>query len=256
MVVNSEKEYIMIKVFKNTNEIGHFVGEMLVRDVKLSGRHHYSVSLSGGSTPMAIYSYLAERYADMIRWNAMKFFWGDERCVSPSDSESNYNMAVKSLLGRVTIPSAQVFRILGENDPNLEAIRYSNLIGEHLPRHQGTPSFNLMLLGLGEDGHTASIFPDQRRLFDVPELFSVAVHPISRQIRITATGRTINHAKMVVFIVTGSSKAGVVADIFGKRNGYEAYPASMVRPEHGKLLWLLDEEAASGLDTSLIHNSQ
>ena len=246
----------MIKVFKNTDEIGHFVGEMLVRDVKLSGRYHYSVSLSGGSTPKAIYSYLAEMFAETIRWNEMKFFWGDERCVPPSDSESNYNMAVKSLLGRVIIPSAQVFRILGENDPALEAIRYSNLVSEHLPRHHGTPSFDLMLLGLGEDGHTASIFPEQQQLFDVPELFSVAIHPMSRQIRITATGRVLNHARKIVFIVTGSSKAGVVEDILQKRTGHEVYPASMVRPEHGDLFWLLDEGAASGLDTSIIHNSQ
>jgi 6-phosphogluconolactonase len=246
----------MIKVFKNTDEIGRFVGELLIRDVNVSAKYHYSVSLSGGSTPKSIFSFLAEKYTERIRWDKMKFFWGDERCVPPSDKESNYKMAAECLLGQVTVPAAQVFRIMGENNPALEAIRYSNLVGEHLPRHNGMPSFSLMLLGLGDDGHTASIFPDQLQLYNVRDLFSVAVHPVSKQIRITATGKVINHAKKIAFIVTGSSKASIVADILGKRAGFEAYPASLVRPVHGELLWLLDEGAASGLDASFFHNSQ
>lgn len=241
----------MVKVFKDLDGIGQFVGGLLVKDMAITGGGNYCVSLSGGSTPKAIYDYLADTYSETIHWNNMKFFWGDERCVPSSDNESNYKMAMEHMLNRLPVLSDQVFRIIGENDPSLEAIRYSNLVGKHLPRQGSTPSYNLMLLGLGDDGHTASIFPDQLNLFEVPQLFEVATHPVSGQVRITATGRLINHAKKLVFIVTGKSKAGVVSTILQEKAGYEQLPASLVRPVNGELFWLLDEAAASDLDPSL-----
>ena len=241
----------MIKVFKNSDEIGHFVGELLVQDISISGGSHYAMSLSGGSTPKAVYSFLAERYADRIPWDKMNFFWGDERCVLPSDNDSNYKMAMEMLLSRVSVLPDHVFRIIGENIPNLEAIRYSNLVGEHLSKTDGLPSFNFMLLGLGDDGHTASIYPDQLNLFEVPQLYEVVTHPVSGQLRITATGRLINQAKKLVFIVTGKSKASVVSQIIQKKADDGLFPASLVRPQNGELFWLLDEDAAAKIDPSM-----
>ncbi len=246
-----------IKVFKNSDDIGCFIGELLVKDtLAIPNDGNYSVLLSGGSTPKAIFSYLAEKYHQSIQWHLWNVFWGDERCVPPSDSESNYRMAKEMLLSKVDISPDHVFRIRGEDKPAQEAMRYASLVSDHLPSRDGIPVFDLVFLGLGDDGHTASIFPDQLQLFDSEKFFEVATHPTTRQTRITATGRIINQASKIVFVVTGQAKADVVSQIIERKNGWEELPASLINPECGELLWLLDEHAASELNKTTLYNSQ
>ncbi|REG81082.1 6-phosphogluconolactonase [Algoriphagus antarcticus] len=206
------------------------------------------VALSGGSTPKIIFDYLATHFGNEIDWSKINFYWGDERCVAPDDSESNYKMTVDHLLSKIEIPEENIFRVLGENEPKAEAVRYSQLLDTELPKLNDIPQFDLVMLGMGDDGHTVSIFPDSIKLWDDKENCVVAVHPDSGQKRVTITGKIVNNAKAVAFLVTGAGKAEKVQEIFKKEKDFASYPANLVQPKHGELIWFLDQDAASGLN--------
>lgn len=219
---------------------------MLIRDLdRVESDHFYSIALSGGSTPEIIFRYLSDNYAEKIDWEKLLIFWGDERCVSPEDEESNYRMAYESLLQNVPIPDVNIFRIRGEADPATEAKQYSELVSSILPFFNGTPQFDLTLLGLGPDGHTASIFPDRPDLLTTSRLFDVAVRPDKRQTRITATSRIINNSSKIYYLVTGKGKATIVSEIIEGKSGAERYPAYGIKPVSGHVVWMLDTGAAS-----------
>lgn len=235
-----------VRVFSDLDALAQAVAAILIKDLdRIEPDHFYTIALSGGSTPEYIFRYLAENYAERIDWEKLLVFWGDERCVSPESSNSNYRMAYESLLQNVPIPDANIFRIKGEDDPATEARQYSELVSENVAEFEDTPQFDLMLLGLGSDGHTASIFPDRTELFSSSRLFEVAVKPGSGEKRITATGRLINNSSKIFFIVTGKEKAKIVSEIVEKKIGSEHYPASRVDPESGHMVWMLDAPAAS-----------
>lgn len=206
-----------------------------------------NIALSGGSTPKLLFDLLASEFREALPWKELTYFWGDERCVPPDYEQSNYGMTRQRLLEPLAIPDKQVFRIMGEADPESEADRYGGLLREQLPLHHGIPQFDLILLGLGTDGHTASIFPHEMGLWDAPGFCDVATHPESGQKRITLTGQVINQARRVVFLVTGSSKAERVEEILGRKEPYLSYPATRVAPADGSLIWLLDKAAAEKL---------
>jgi len=237
-----------VRVFSDLDALAQGVAGILIKDLdRIEADHFYTIALSGGSTPEYIFRYLAENYAERIDWEKLLVFWGDERCVAPESSDSNYRMAYESLLQNVPIPDANIFRIKGEDDPATEARQYSELVSDNVAEFEDTPQFDLMLLGLGNDGHTASIFPSAISLFNSPRLFDVAVKPEDNQKRITATGRIINNASKVWFIVTGKGKAEIISRIIEQRSGFEKYPASLVNPASGHLVWLLDKAAAGNL---------
>lgn len=201
-----------------------------------------SLALSGGRTPQALFEVFKNLDWSMISVEKLLIFWGDERCVPPNDVESNYGNAKKSLIEYIGIPPQNIFRIFGENEPESEAVRYAQVIESHLVIENGLPKFDLILLGLGDDGHTASIFPGNEQLFTYTELCAVAKHPLSGQKRITLTGRLLNNAHDVVFLVTGSSKSNIIKEVLSNQELMK-YPASFVRPNSGNLTWLLDEAA-------------
>lgn len=235
-----------VRVFPSREALAQSFAAMLIRDLdRIEPDHYYTIALSGGSTPEFIFRYLSENYAERISWEKLLVFWGDERCVLPEDKESNYRMAYESLLQNVPIPDANIFRIKGEDDPVTEARQYSELVSSMVPFYNGIPQFDLMLLGLGDDGHTASIFPDRIDLFATGHLFEVAVKPDTRQKRITATGKIINNSSKIYYIVTGKGKASIVSEIIEGKRGSELYPASRVMPASGHLVWMLDVPAAS-----------
>jgi len=234
-----------IHVFTTIDELSAFFAEKLGElSHSVSEGKQASVALSGGSTPKGIFQYISQYAADSIHWGNIRLFWGDERCVTPEHEESNYKMTLVNLLVNIPLESSNIFRIKGENNPIEEAERYSSLVSSLLPKHKNTPLFDMVLLGLGEDGHTASIFPPHINLFDSKNLFESTRNPYTSQKRITATGRIINNALNVFFLVTGSSKAEMVASIIKKQEGYEKLPASRVMPQSKNLFWLLDEQAA------------
>lgn len=235
-----------VRVFPSREALAQSFAAILIKDLdRLEPDQYYTIALSGGSTPEYLFRYLSANYAERISWEKLLVFWGDERCVPPDDRESNYRMAYESLLQNVPIPDANVFRIRGEYDPAGEARQYSELVGSMVPEYRGLPQFDLLLLGLGDDGHIASIFPDRPDLFTSGQLFEVAVRPDKNQKRITATGRLINNSSKVYFIVTGKGKASIVSQVLEGKSGSEFYPASRVMPVSGHLVWMLDTGAAS-----------
>lgn len=207
-----------------------------------------SVALSGGSTPAALFDALVKlekaNAADglpFLPWHKVHFFWGDERCVPPDHPDSNYRMTKSHLLHPLGISASQIHRIRGENEPAYEADRYAAHLRTVLPLVDGFPRFDLMVLGLGDDGHTASLFPGNEALFATNQLCQAVVHPVTGQARVTLTGSLINRASTVAFLVTGAGKASMVATI---RQQAAALPAALVAPVDGRLCWLLDEAAA------------
>lgn len=217
----------------------------MIRDSIISGRD-FNIALSGGSTPRILFDHIAGLYQDPGLWDNVYIFWVDERCVPPDHPESNYRMVNQSLLRYLSHSDDHVFRMRGEEDPHREAERYGRLIHERVRLVQDIPVFDLILLGMGKDGHTASIFPDQLELLWTESLCDVGVHPGSGQRRITLTGKVINHADRVFFLVTGEEKANMVARIIC--GGPGDYPAAHINPTRGTLSWFLDEAAASLLD--------
>ncbi len=207
-----------------------------------------TVALSGGSTPRVLFEHWAEEYKDSIDWSKVHFFWGDERCVPPDDEESNYKMAHELFLSKVDIPEENIHRIKGEAEPVEEARRYAEELLRYVSSRNGFPSFDMVIQGMGEDGHTASIFPDQMELLLTPALCAVAVHPETGQQRITLTGKVLNNATEVVFLVTGKNKAERVEDILGGGGKAREYPAAHIRPEEGGLHWFLDKAAAAKVE--------
>jgi 6-phosphogluconolactonase len=206
-----------------------------------------SIALSGGSTPKIWFDLLAKEYAQALPWNKLLFFWGDERCVPPTHPESNYGMTRRHLLDNVGVPENHIFRIRGEAEPQEEAVRYGDLLRERLPVQEEIPCLDLVLLGMGDDGHTASIFPHEMPLWTAGDPCVVATHPDTGQKRISMTGGVINNARQVVFLVTGANKASRIRQIQQRLPGHETLPASRVAPVSGRLLWMLDKEAASEL---------
>lgn len=243
---------IIVKKFTTVNHISQYTANMINEGIASSDHGgHFSIALSGGSTPRKVYSYLAALKDKPVDWQKVRLFWGDERCVDPDSPESNYRMVKESLLDHIDIPDSNVVRIKGEKDPSSEAARYAEVVKSLLPHEKDIPRLDLVMLGLGEDGHTVSIFPANIRLFHSNELFEATKNPYTGQNRITATGKLINNAKMVVFIATGLSKAKIASNVIENKAGAEKYPASLIHPGSGKLIWLLDEEAAGGLEMDL-----
>ncbi len=217
-------------------------------------RGRFSVALAGGSTPRRMYALLAtERYASSLDWLHVHFFWGDERCVPPDHPGSNYHMAREVLLDHLPVSEANVHRVRGELEPTAAAQLYA----EDLQAFFGAPwpAFDLVLLGLGNDGHTASLFPgssvlEERKRAAVAVTANYQDRPAHR---VTLTFPAINAARQVLFLVSGASKAGIVAAVLEGSPG--RYPAQGVRPGSGRLGWMLDAPAATHLPSRAVERS-
>lgn len=217
------------------------MADMIFKSVK--NFKPFTVAFSGGSTPEILFELLGEKYAESVPWKYVHIFWVDERCVAPENSDSNFGMTKRKLLDRIEIPALNIHRITGENDPEKEALRYSEEVSFHTQKRDRLPLFDLVLLGLGEDGHTASIFPGHPELLDSDKICKVAFHPVTFQNRITLTGRVLNNADAVTFLVTGKSKAEIVNKMVKNIPPVLNYPASHIVPVYGRLSWFLDQEA-------------
>ena len=234
-----------VRIFQNKIKTAEAFSAFFAEKSKAQQPFH--VALSGGSTPKIVFDVLAEEFSQDMDWSQIHLYWGDERCVAPTDAESNYKMTVEHLISKIDIPEANIHRIKGEDDPKTEAKRYGRLLDEVLPQDLGLPQFDLVILGMGDDGHTASIFPHELKLWMSPDNCEVATHPESGQKRVSLTGRIINNAKTVAFLVTGESKTEKVRIIVEREEGYMDYPASYVSPRTKDLIWFLDADAASEL---------
>ncbi len=231
-----------IKTYETKQEIAIQFSRYLA--ILIASKEEVHIALSGGSTPKIVFDALADNFQKDINWQGVHLYWGDERCVDPTDDDSNYKMTVEHLISKIEIPKENIHRIKGENEPPYEAKRYGVLLDQILPKSNDIPCFDLVILGMGDDGHTASIFPHEIELWHSENYCEVAIHPDSGQNRVSITGQLINHAKTVAFLVTGKNKANKVDEILNKKGEYKKYPASLVAPLSGKLLWFLDDAAA------------
>ncbi|MGA8574591.1 MAG: 6-phosphogluconolactonase [Candidatus Cybelea sp.] len=208
-------------------------------------RGSFHVALSGGETPRAAYELLAqEPLREELSWSDVFVYFGDERCVPPDDEQSNYLMARRAFLDAVGIPAANVHRIRGEIDPGHAANEYSSILRTDLGN---APRFDLILLGLGSDGHTASLFPGSPPDSDDDALVRAVYAPSQMMWRVTMTPQLINAARTVAFAVEGAEKAQILATVYDGPVDPVEYPAQIVHPVSGRLIWLVDELAAGML---------
>jgi 6-phosphogluconolactonase len=205
------------------------------------------LAISGGSTPLTVFQQIA-RVSSPGDWSHVRLYWGDERCVPPGDQDSNYGNALESLIEPLHLPGEHIYRIRGEDEPEKEAERYGRLLLEQLPVINGFPVFDWIWLGMGEDGHTASIFPGQENLWHSPGPCVVSTHPGTGRKRVSITGGVINAARRVAFLVAGQSKSRAMNEIVMKEGRYLDYPAFHVSPEQGDLEWYLDMEVTNWLE--------
>jgi 6-phosphogluconolactonase len=233
-----------VKIYSDQKEVVKALAKTIFKLTKSTEQHRFNILLSGGSTPTALFKRLSKKYAELIEWERIHLWWGDERCVSPDSVNSNYKQAYDFLLAEISIPEANVHRIKGENEPEEEAIRYAKEMEQNLNFRGDNPVFDLVILGLGEDGHTASIFPDELELFEDERTCAVATHPLSGQKRITITGKVLNNANRVFFLVTGASKSQRISEIMNDEDAAKLLPAYYISPTNGELIWFIDEAAA------------
>ena len=230
-----------INIYKTKEELSDKLSDYIIQN-HLNG----SIALSGGSTPLLLFKDLSKKLKERRNLNT-KFFWVDERCVPPESDESNYKMAKENLFINNIFNSQNIFRIKGEIEPEKELINYNNILSENLLIDKKIPSFDLIILGLGDDGHTASLFPHEFLNFRDKEDCIIASHPSSGQKRISLSEKIINNAKEVIFHVTGSGKKYVIDEIINKRGNYKSYPASYISPKSTNLSWYLDFESSEML---------
>ena len=239
-----KKDPLRIEICRDSGDLARHAAQLVVAEAgRALGSHgRFDVALSGGTTPRELYAELTgEHLSFQIVWSAVHLFWSDERCVGPDDEKSNYRMAHETLLSKVEIPESNIHRMRGEEDPETAATGYEATIREHLG---ATPRFDLVLLGMGDDGHTASLFPNDPALDAGDRLVTVARRE-GDVARLTMTLPLINAARTVMVLVAGEKKADMVLRVLGAEARDEGLPIQSVRPEDGRVVWLLDSGAAS-----------
>ncbi len=238
-----------LKVFPDAASLYAAAAEEVLARALDSIRQHdrFTFMLAGGSTPQGLYSLLAHDFHERFPWAKTHFFWGDERHVRPDHPESNYKMAWDAMLSRVAVPQENIHRIETEGgDPQQIAHKYSALLRDFFGVLEGEfPRLDLVLLGLGTDGHTASLFPATSALHETRQLMVANWVQKLNSVRFTMTVPLLNQAAYIVFMVQGQEKAPVLQAVLEGEIHSEGLPAQLIRPVHGHLLWLADEQAAS-----------
>lgn len=235
-----------IQIFPDLSSLTQWVIELFISYAhqSISQRGLFSAALSGGSTPRNLYAGLGvPGRQESLPWTDIHLFFGDERHVPPDHPDSNFLMVQEALLSEVTIPESNVHRVKAELDPRIAAFSYE----EELRRFfEGDwPRFDLVLLGMGEDGHTASLFPGTAGLNEEQCWFIANELPEKSAWRLTLSKNAINAARKIIVLVSGHSKAEMVSEVLGEESAQEQKPIQMISPTDGEMLWLLDREAAS-----------
>ncbi|MFT5997673.1 MAG: 6-phosphogluconolactonase [Neolewinella sp.] len=236
-----------LHVFVDGPAVARAFADHLVKRLAEKKTGPFFWALSGGSTPKLLFKLLAKEYRDKIDWERIHFFWGDERCVPHDDPESNYGEVKRLLFDHVPVVHNQVHAVNTSLAPEDAAIAYGELMTQLMPTTpEGWPILDLNMLGMGGDGHTASIFPSNMdELLTDPRVCAVALHPDSGQQRVTMTGPVLNASDEVVFLITGNGKTLRVAQIVNEEHGALGFPVAHIKPTSGKLRWFLDEAAAA-----------
>jgi 6-phosphogluconolactonase len=243
-----------IRKLTTPQELFEAAAEEVVRAANqaVSQRGRFTLALSGGSTPKNLYTLLATNARTSLPWDRTYFFWSDERHVPPTHPESNYRMAEEAMLSKIPVAAGNVFRVPTENpDAAAVAEAYEQTLRKFFAVEAGqVPRFDLILLGMGPDGHTASLFPETAALRERTRLVVANWVEKLKTSRITFTLPLLNAARCVAFLVSGVDKASALHEVLEGNAPGEQYPAKLVQPGDGKLIWFLDRAAASGLTKS------
>lgn len=244
----------VVSISPTPTEMSRVAAELFARlaHEAVAARGRFLVSLSGGGTPMALYRLLAgSPYRESLPWAQMYFFWGDERCVPPEDAESCYNQAQMALLRQVPVPQANLLRVKGELGPQPAARAYAAVLKEWADAGLDWPRFDLVLLGLGSDGHTASLFPGSVETSGLATVAVTAHYQDRPANRVSLTPDVFNAARVVAFLAVGAEKADALQQTLGGPREPLRLPAQRIQPVEGQLWWLVDEAAARLLPDDL-----
>ncbi len=235
----------MIHRFEDVEALSRRAADLFLQQAEdaLAQRGRFNVALSGGRSPQRMYHLLAQPpWRERMPWASIHFFWGDERCVAADDPRSNARIVQELLLGHVPARASNVHVIRGQSAPEAEAARYHQLLHDQLPA--APPLMDLVFLGLGQDGHTASLFPHSPALNEQTHWTVVTAKQGETIRRISMTAAFINQARMVVFLVFGPDKASILKQVFQGAPDAQPLPAQLIQPTNDRLIWLLDQTAA------------
>ena len=237
----------MIKVFKDINELSQYAANLFVETANQSieKRGRFLAALSGGSTPMRLYELLGNQFQNKVDWLCVHFFWGDERCVPVDDAGNSYGQTKKVFFDKINIPDENIHRVLSDLDPDSAAREYAHTLTAFSEPPLAWPRFDLALLGMGDDGHTASLFPNSPVDVDLPALAVTANYQGRPANRVTLTPKVLNSSRNIIFLVAGKSKAATLNKVLNGDYLPEELPAQRIIPKDGNLDWLIDEEAVS-----------
>lgn len=238
-----------IRIFETAAEVARAAADcftdIAVASIAAEGR--FSVALAGGSTPRRTYQLLASpEYRNRIAWSQVHIFFGDERCVPPMDADSNYRMVQEAMLSLLPIPEQNVHRMIGEGDAHANASLYESDLQTFFDGAPW-PRLNLVLLGMGDDGHTASLFPGTDALNETKAWVAANWVGKFQTYRITLTAPAINHAANIIFLVTGAGKAERLPEVLRGARDPLRLPCQLIQPVAGSLVWLVDRAAAERL---------
>jgi 6-phosphogluconolactonase len=234
----------MIRIYPDSELLSQAAAELFIAQARqaVTERGRFCVALSGGSTPQNCYHLLArEPFRDQVPWSQVEIFWGDERCVAQTDPRSNAGSAKAALLDMVPLSPEQIHPMVCAGDSHAAAQNYQRLLQDFF--HPTEPRFDLILLGLGEDGHTASLIPGTPAPEERLALVTALQKPGEDFARLSLTAPAINLARLVVFLVSGAGKAPILHQVLSGRT--KKYPAQLISPQQGALLWLVDQEAVN-----------
>ena len=249
----AQKTVVSYSVDSSADALNRRVAQYFIESIAaaVAARGKARIALSGGSTPKTTFALLgnpAEPYRAQIPWDKLELYWVDERCVPPDQPDSNFRMTREALLDKVPLPPAQIFRIQGELDPEEAASRYEFDIRRSFRLEGGElPVFDLVVLGLGPDGHTASLFPHTEGLHEIMRI-AIANHVVQKETwRVTLTWSVINRARDVVFLIAGADKGEALHQVLLGPYDPATYPAQLIQPASGRLLMFLDSAAGAVL---------
>jgi len=238
-----------IKILKNPETVAKYAADRFISLSKKAAKDNSvkHIALSGGNTPALLFRILtSNKYNHQINWHNVHLWWGDERAVPPDHPESNFGLARKLLIKKIDIPLNNIHRIKSELEPNTASEEYQQEMIDNITLINNVPVFDWTILGMGEDGHTASLFKVDDDFY-TNNLTCITVHPQSGQKRISLSKKILCASKYITFMVTGKNKASKINEILGNKKTVNKNPASLIRSNNGKTVWLLDEEAGKFL---------
>ena len=240
-----------LRIFETPQKLTRAAAEEVIRVAQesIAARQRFTLVLAGGSTPRALYALLADDplFRDQMPWKSTLFFWGDERCVPPDHADSNFRMANESMLTRTPVLKENIHRIKAEQPDAAE--QYARTLTDNFSLRPGDfPQFDLVLLGMGADGHTLSLFPHTAALDETEKL--VVLNSVTKlsALRVTLTAPTVNHARHIVFLIAGADKAPALKSVVEGPANPREYPAQLIASLAGRLTWMVDKSAAAELN--------